>query len=169
MTVHDTQEFKDAMVSKMLGPNALSATALSHQAGVSQTSLSKWTRHALDHGVPVTSSFDSLTPARQLDLLIQARALPQAELGAFLRTHGLHEADLDTWTRQLLDACDPALSRRREREHAAQLAAHAKREQVLHRELARKDRALAEAAALLILQKKSTCSGGTRSTSVPRV
>lgn len=161
------QEFKDAMVAKMLGPQALSATALARQSGVSQSALSNWRRKALAaQGAPMTSS-SSPSPAQILDLLIQARALSGSDLGAFLRTHGLHEADLDAWQQQLTQMLDPAPARQREREHARALALSSERERALEKELRRKDAALAETAALLVLQKKVRQIWGDEDESTP--
>lgn len=161
------QEFRDAMVAKMLGPDAITATALARQSGVSQSALSQWRRHALaEQGVPMASS-SSLTPAQKLDLLIQARSLSGSELGAFLRTHGLHETDLDAWQQQLAQMLDPAPARQREREHARELAQSAQRERALENELRRKDAALAETAALLVLQKKVRQLWGDEDESTP--
>ena len=41
-----SEKFKSRMVSKMVGPHAISANALSRQAGVGQPTLSRWLRQA---------------------------------------------------------------------------------------------------------------------------
>jgi transposase-like protein len=65
-----------------------------------------------------------------------------------LRREGLHEAQLAEWRAAALEALAPTLKR------APKSGADAKRIRELERQLLRKDKALAEAAALLILQKK---------------
>jgi len=50
--------FKNAMIQKMTGPDAISATALSKQINVPQSTLSKWLRMAgvdLSHVLPNNS------------------------------------------------------------------------------------------------------------------
>lgn len=61
-----------------------------------------------------------------------------------MRREGLHEATLRQWRTSALEGLGPQRSTRPEH----------KRLQELEKELRRKDKALAEAAALLVLQKK---------------
>ena len=82
-----------------------------------------------------------------LDTVLEAARVPDEELGAFLRRKGIHEAHLQEWRERLLAGLEgPARRSRRSPE--------ARRIKELEKELYRKDRALAEAAALLVLQKK---------------
>jgi hypothetical protein len=83
-------------------------------------------------------------------LVLEAAAVPQAELGAFLRRKGVHEAQLVEWR----EAAMAGLQRPSKRERKA---ANIERLRVrkLERELRRKDKALAEAAAPLVLKKKA--------------
>lgn len=82
--------------------------------------------------------------------------MSEAQKAAWCREKGLFPSELEDWRRaatqalaQPAERSEPKLERRRIRE--------------LERELRRKDRALAEAAALLVLSKKSRRStAGTR-------
>jgi transposase-like protein len=88
-------------------------------------------------------------PAEEkLAVVIEAAGISDEELGAFLRRQGLHTAQLEEWRQQVLSglATRPARSSRP--------TAEARRVKALEKELRRKDKALAEAAALLVLQKK---------------
>jgi transposase-like protein len=87
-------------------------------------------------------------PEDKLRAIEEARGLNGEALGAFLRRQGLHEADLAAWRRQAEQAALAALGGRRQRN------AEQKRVRKLESELRRKDKALAEAAALLVLSKK---------------
>jgi hypothetical protein len=86
-------------------------------------------------------------------LVLEAAAVPSAELGAFLRRKGVHEAQLAEWRTQVTQGAVAAMRppTRAAREAAA---AEAKKIRQLEREIQRKDKALAETAALLVLQKK---------------
>ncbi len=68
-------------------------------------------------------------------------------MGAFLRKEGVHQAQLDEWRAAAEQALDVTVAAKAEATHAQELAA-------LRKELARKDKALAEAAARLVLRKK---------------
>jgi hypothetical protein len=92
-------------------------------------------------------------------LVLEAAAVPAAELGELLRRKGVHEAQLAEWRIQVTQGAVAALQgpSRRNRK-AANLEARRIRD--LERELARKEKALAEAAALLILKKKAQAIWG---------
>ena len=83
-------------------------------------------------------------------MVAEAARLDDAALGAFLRREGLHEATLRCWR----DAALEALSSERTTRTKLKSASDQKRVRELERQIRRKDRALAETAALLVLQKK---------------
>ena len=83
----------------------------------------------------------------KLRLLVQADGLTGEALGDLLRREGLHEADLAEWRRAALGALGPSSK-------TPSSSGEAKRVRELERELLRKDKALAETAALLVLKKK---------------
>jgi transposase len=89
------------------------------------------------------------SPEEKLRVVQRAGQLEVAELGAFLRREGVHEADLTEWRTQANDAALAALGGRRQR------TTEQKRVRKLESELRRKEKALAEAAALLVLAKKA--------------
>jgi transposase len=76
--------------------------------------------------------------------VLQAAGLRDEALGELLRREGLHEATLLDWRAAALEGIAPRKPHRADQKRIAKL----------EKELARKDKALAEAAALLILQKK---------------
>jgi hypothetical protein len=78
-------------------------------------------------------------------LVLDAAGLTEQEIGELLRTRGVHREQLDEWRGSL----EEAFSQPRVRS-----AGEAKRIRELEREVAYKDKALAETAALLVLQKK---------------
>lgn len=84
-----------------------------------------------------TSSASSLLPPRCL----------LRSIGALLRREGLHHAQLEDWRKEVLAALEGAGT-------VQSSPQDRRRIQQLERELHRKDKALAEAAALLVLQKK---------------
>ncbi len=160
--------FRARMIARMAGPERVSATKLAEEVGVTQTTLSRWLREAsaeekrtrrmkLVMSSPQDRESrpmrpDHLPPAEKLRLVKEAAEFSEAELGAFLRRHGLHEAQLVEWRRKVEEAAlnaleKPKKSRRRR-------SPEAKRVRELERELDRKDKALAEVTALLALKKK---------------
>ena len=89
------------------------------------------------------------TAPEKLQAVIEAAGFPEAELGSFLRRQGLHEAQLQQWRQQVLAGLEQGLSR-----SSKKSTPEVRRLRELERELARKDKALAETAALLVLKKR---------------
>jgi hypothetical protein len=81
--------------------------------------------------------------------VLAAQQLSEVDLGELLRREGLHSAQLEEWRRATLAALTGSAAFRPKRS-----AEDGKRIKVLEREILRKDRALAEVTALLVLQKK---------------
>lgn len=154
-----TATFKRRMIARMTGPRAMTAAALAREVGIAQPTLSRWLRDA--GTVPDMSESNSRKPskprsARDLSVEDRIRILAQSaevspdELGALLRSHGLTTADLDAWKAALGSVGQRS---RRPRKSEAEVAED-RRVRGLERELARKEKALAEAAAIIVLQKK---------------
>jgi len=170
-------EFRNKMIEKMAVPGGPGVAELAEQVGVAQSTLSRWLRDATTVGpvskkdkkrppkspearvspqaasVPPTARAprrpQDWPPEQRLRVLRESEGLDESELGAYLRREGLHESVLQQW-RQLADeAALSALGGRR------QLSADQRRVRELERELRRKEKALAEAAALLVLAKKA--------------
>ena len=92
------------------------------------------------------------TEDEKIGAVVESMSLTEEQLGGFLRQRGLYRATLDEWRESMLRGARAELGG-----HAAKRArtADVKRIRELERELTRKDKALAEAAALLVLQKKT--------------
>jgi len=139
------------MLRRLIGPDAVSANALAREVGVGQTMLSRWLRESRSVE-PMSSSKKKKqwTGAEKLRVVIEARGLSETDLGALLRREGLHESDLLAWQA----AAEAALSPGRRVAASPEAQRDQRRIQELERELRRKEAALAETAALLVLKKK---------------
>lgn len=146
--------FKEKMVSKALRPeNSVSGTAKT--AGIPTTTLFGWIQQAKmstvsnrskkKRGRPRNSS--RWSSEEKLRLLNEASSLSDDELGAFLRKEGLHESDLQEMRAAALAGLEPP-------KRSTGLTPEQEENKQLRRELKRKEKALAEAAALLVLSKK---------------
>jgi hypothetical protein len=79
-------------------------------------------------------------------VIVETATLSQAELGEYCRRKGLYPEQIAQWKQDFLQTPQP---------DTRQLQKQAQKEiKGLKRELARKEKALAEAAALLVLRKK---------------
>lgn len=160
-----SETFKRRMVQKMSVPDASSARALAEEEGLCQSTLSRWLRNAGKLGDMKKKNHHSepeeKTTRRPQDwsllekwrVLVEAASMPSEDLGAFLRREGLHESRLEQWRHAALEALEAPRPRRKQTEER-------KRIKELERELRRKERALAETAALLVLKKKAQAIWG---------
>jgi transposase-like protein len=142
--------FKTRMLRRLIGPSAVSANALAREVGVGQTMLSRWLRESRTVEPMSSSKKKRWTGAEKLRVLLEARGLNETDLGALLRREGLHESDLTAWQA----AAEAALSPSRRAVSSPEAQRDQRRIHALERELRRKDAALAETAALLVLKKK---------------
>ena len=144
---------RSKMVRRMTGPGAVSANALARETDIPQQTLSRWFC-AAGTVAPMGESDDRAARRPQdwsaeeiLAVIAEAASLSDEELGAFLRRKGLHEAHLEEWRTRIVASLETPVRR-------SGRSPEAKRIRELERELRRKEKALAEVAALLVLQKK---------------
>jgi transposase-like protein len=142
------EAFKTKMVQKMLPPNGRSASALAEETGLPQPTLSRWLREAGKVGI-MNVPARKWTLVEKLRVLLEASRVGESQLGELLRREGLHAAQLTAWRAEVETALGDGVRRGKQSASVA-----AKRIKALERELRRKDRALAEAAAILVLKKK---------------
>lgn len=157
------QQFKDAVVARLLPPESSSLEAVSQKVGISVATLERWRAAALaandDNGSP-----RHWTPAARLEAVIATAAMDEATRSAWCREHGLYPTDLDRWKQDALGglgeprddgAAEAKQDQAAKRTDATQSGQPARRRiKELERDLHRKDKALAETAALLVLSKK---------------
>jgi len=131
------------MVERLVGPRATSAMDLARETGVSQEALSRWLRDARTvRPMPSDTRRDrSLTLEEKIAVLAAGAKLEGDALVEYLAGKGVALAEYESWRLALEDGGMPAKTANR-------------RIRALEREVARKDKALAETAALLVLKKK---------------
>jgi len=146
-------ELKESTVAKMLPPNNVSVAQLARDMGIPRDTLYGWRRQAGGQASrPATSAtpMGVLSSEEKFAVVVETATLNELELGAYCRRKGLFAEQIIAWRDTCRQANAPLPSKAERAEQRAE------REQIqrLNRELQRKDRALAEAAALLVLQKK---------------
>lgn len=141
------QAFKDKAVVRLLPPESAALDVVSREMGVSAGTLERWREDA--QTMPARGR--AWSAGARLEAVITAAAMNEAAKSAWCREHGVYPAELDKWrvscTTALADPQDAPASPQATR-------ADRKRIKELEREVLRKDRALAETAALLVLSKK---------------
>jgi len=139
-----SQEKKDYALSLMSPPNNQTVAEVSKRTGVTEPTLYAWRNQARTAGRAVPgdgNAPDGWRPEDKFAVVVEAMGLAEAELGEYCR-------------KQWRAACMQGISGGSDRVNAATLAEERRHSRDLERELRRKEKALAEAAALLVLTKK---------------
>jgi transposase len=133
--------FKTKVLNRLMR-EGISISQVAREHGLKQQTVSYWVEQAriLPLVNPKTPK-KSWSVEEKARIVIEAGPLDEEKRKAFLEREGVSPAELEQWRL--------ALS-----EEGRAKAATTKRIQALERELVRKEQALAEAAALLLLQKK---------------
>ena len=142
--------FSQKMLERLTGKDAISARELSLETGVRQQNLSRWLQEA--RSLPVVGADDAKsrqTVQQKARVLAEASGLSGDQLHAYLDREGVRLVDFERWRIAL-------------QEDGRDSIAVSRRIRQLERELARKEKALAEAAALLALKKNDHASGSGR-------
>ncbi len=141
------QTFKDRAVARLLPPESAAAQVVAKEVGIEVGTLNRWREDA--QSMPARGR--AWTGAARLQAVITTAAMPQAGKSAWCREQGVYPSELDKWCCGATAALDEP-----EDVRASPQATRKDRKRIkeLERELLRKDRALAETAALLVLSKK---------------
>ncbi len=139
--------FKDKAVARLLPPESAPIETVARELSISVATLARWRADALS--MPARER--AWTAAARFEAVLVTAALDEAGKNAWCREHGLYPQELERWRQSATQAlAEP------EELRASPRATKADRRRIkeLERELRRKDKALAETAALLVLSKK---------------
>jgi transposase len=131
----------------LLPPESAPLEVVAREIGVSADTLVRWRSEALAE--PARER--TWTAAARLDAVITTAAMDETARSAWCREHGVYPLQLQQWR----NSATQALAEPEEARASPQQTRHDRRRiKELERELQRKDKALAETAALLVLSKK---------------
>lgn len=134
-------------MARLLPPESASPEVVAREIGISADTLERWRSKALQQ--PVGERV--WTAAARLEAVISTAALDESARSAWCREHGVYAQQLQQWR----ENATQALAQPEEVRASPQQTRHDRRRiKELERELRRKDKALAETAALLVLSKK---------------
>jgi transposase len=150
-----SKEFKESVIKRMMPPNPVSVPQLCKETGVSDVTLYKWRKDYKNRGIAVPgdhSKPENWAAEDKLAVIIETAGLNIAQLSEYCRSRGLYPEQVDQWKTAALSGYqhnaqveeEKIRSRREDRKQIKRLES----------ELRRKEKALAETAALLVLSKK---------------
>lgn len=142
-------ERKSAALAKLLSPYNMSVASVSQSDGISEATLYYWRSQTKAEGKPVpgTDKTTEQWPAEaRFAAIVETATLSEVEVAEYCRKKGLYPEQLVQWKQgflQVSSSGDKATLKKIEKENKQ-----------LKRELNRKEKALAEAAAILVLRKR---------------
>lgn len=147
-----SKELREQVVSKAL-LGTLGQEAIAKEFGIGRSTVQNWLRQYRGAGAVEMGDREKRpedwTREERLDALIETGRLSEEELGGWCRSHGLHTHHLRRWREELVKASSEG------KESQAALRGLREENRGLKKALRRKDKALAETAALLVLKKKA--------------
>lgn len=167
MSVNYSEEFKQQTVQKVLNRgHGVTMADIATPLGVAMSTLYRWTTSyqrtaSTGHNEKTMTTPsnekrpEDWTEEQRFNAIMACHALSSDEISAYCRAQGIYPHHIEQWKLDFLDnnnEPEPVVS-------ALKLRQLSKQNQKLQRELTRKDKALAETAALLVLQKKSRTYG----------
>ncbi len=146
-------EYEASIIERMLPPNNVSVPELVGETGIPKDTLYSWRSRAREQGLEAAQASEAkgtLSSEEKFAAVLETAALNEVELGEYCRRKGLYPQEIAAWKASCMQANAPVQVKR----ERAETRAHKQRIKALEGELRRKDKALAEAAALLVLEKK---------------
>ncbi len=162
-----TKEEKETIVRRMIPPNNESVSQLSEELGITEPTLYKWRKEARIAGNPTPGdgqSSEQWSSENKFLVVMETYTMNGAELAAYCRKKGLYKEQIEAWRDTCLNANGQQSNQTKQLNQ--ELKEEKKRAKTLEKDLRKKEKALAEAAALLLLRKKAQAiwGGGTKRT-----
>ena len=155
-------ERKESVLRKLLPPESRSVAEVSEEEGICTATLFNWRKAARTKGQSVSdkdSPADHWSSQEKFAVVLETASLNENELAEYCRKHGVYPQQVAQWREACLTANQPLSRVDRSRDQRIEKS-NQKKVKSLEKELARKEKALAETAALLVLRKKANAIWG---------
>ncbi len=156
-------QLKKAVIEKVLQGNK-QYHEIAIEFGVGRSTIGKWLKEYKQNGNINLKQKEKRpkdwTAEEHMSALIETVSMNANDCAAWCRKKGIFSHNLDQWKNDALSAMTPQATKaqtEKEKKYRKEIAS-------LKKDLNRKDKALAETAALLVLKKKSRRSGGSQRT-----
>ena len=148
-------ERKEAVLKKMMPPHNRSIYQLAIEEGISEATLYNWRQQARAKGILLPDADtgpEGWTARDKFAAVMESASLNEQEAAEYCRRKGIFPHQLEQWHKACENAND--WDRQANIKLRSEQKTNQKRIKDLEKELQRKEKALAETAALLVLQKK---------------
>jgi len=155
MRTEYSQEFKESMLQKILLNPARTVVSFANEANIPPSTVGTWMKnYTKKNGRIVQSKKKKWTAKEKFEAIVQTAPLNNAELSEYCRKHGVYFEQLKEWRRDCIAGCRNAPDQKYIKQSKQKEKAYKRRVKTLEKDLRRKEKALAETAALLVLKKK---------------
>jgi transposase len=160
MTTKYSTERKEAIINKMLPPSSMSVAELAKQEKIPYGTLYTWKQlHIAKTGQEkqpksenASISTKEWTAEQKLATIIETSTLSEQARHEYYRKNGLYSADIESWKAVIIKRTEKTVANvKADKNELKKLRSE---NNSLKKELHRKEKALAETAALLVLRKK---------------
>ena len=143
-------------------PHNIPVSVLAEETGISDVTLYHWRKQARAGGMVVPGDGrnpENWSPEDKFAVVLETAALSEVEVAEYCRKKGLYAEQVAAWKENCMQANATAV----EQAKVARDQARAARKEIkeLKRDLRKKEKALAETAAILVLRKKANAIWGT--------
>ena len=148
-------ERKEALLRRMMPPESKLVSELARETGITEQTLYTWRRQLKSQGVVVPGdekNAEEWSSEDKFSVVLETATLSATELAEYCRRKGLYAEQIAAW--RLVCRAANANAAQIAKGQRAQSKDDQKRIRSLEKELNRKEKALAEVAALLVLRKK---------------
>lgn len=156
-----TKEMKESIVKRMMPPINESISKISEEVGITEATLYKWRKDARIGGKPTPGNGEGSEQWGSEDkflVVMETYSMNESELAEYCRKKGLYKEQIHAWRAVCQDANGRELNQTNVLNQ--ELKVERKRTKELEKDLQKKEKALAEAAAILLLRKKALAIWG---------
>lgn len=156
-----TEEMKKSIINRMMPPNNESVSVISKELGITEPTLYKWRKEARAGGKAAPGDgqrSENWSSEDKFLIVMETYAMNGAALVEYCRKKGLYKEQIEAWRDSCLNANDRESNQTKQLNQ--ELREEKQRAKTLEKDLRKKEKALAEAAALLLLRKKAQAIWG---------
>ncbi len=159
-----TDGFKNVILTRLLPPKPETVPEIANDCGVRKSTLYTWRERWIKEGLLQKTNESKhrnskLNSKDKFRVVLMTASMNETELAEFCRKNGHYPEQVKQWK----EACEVANDHIRKEQYGQQASsqiATQKELKILKKELDRKEKALAETAALLVLSKKGQAIWG---------
>ena len=151
-----SEERKAAVLKKLLPPYNRPIPDVAREEGISTGTLYNWRKQSISSGAVVPGSGKATTEAwsaqAKFATVVETASMNEHQVSEYCRGKGLYPEQIRQWRKACIEGAESLEQQRKAQQQAKRQ--EARKIKQLERELRRKEKALAETTALLVLRKK---------------